>query len=975
MKHDVFISYKSEDIALTKLIAHALQAENISAWYAPKNLDNSASRKDFDDQIIEAIQEAKIIVMLLSDEALNSDWVKTEITYALEKKKFVIPFVVRNVTVDNGLSIRLKNRHWIDAYPSPEKRLEVLLNNIKTGINDTLEPSTDHSDERRFIVQQNYDYDFDFDFEEGEVLYEAKEIENAVQSFLISAANGNPKAKKRLCEIFLQLDKQINIIPEEMWEIIDKHARIGHGYANFLMHTKYYCEENGELISLEYLKKAMKDSPIPEVFLRLAIHYEWGMGQKVNHVLAMHYYEKAASLGLSVAYSYIGQIYEFGDYKFPKDEALAIQYYEKGVNDNDKRSMRRLCEFYSSNQSYRDLEKAKLIAQKAIDLGYNEGYLWLGNIFTYNQDVDWEKEAKICYQRAAENEVTGAYGSLAALAFNSDDKDGAFRWAKIGVVKNDSLSFTILGLCYERKDENDEALKLYVKQNRLFGSGAADIARLYLESNAKLYDEYSLTDLIKDLNIDIKLSREESLNYLLRIYQQEKLKSNSVIDNIEQKIIDTERLGAELGITEYQYKYGIRFFDAENDKLYNPYKGLQWLEKSAKGQHKESIQKLIDSYASNGSYPDEQKFDIWVDFTLANKIKGLDEYNLCTYILSPQSTLTPKYADFLLEYSLKSKKNNDFDTQRKIYCKLIKSYNIEDKHILRDDIYEKCIGEIKESVESTISPSFAHQLVQYVYPDFDCNNLESGTDKLTIESLLICYLHRISTYELDLPMHDIALERVYDSVLNDISIEEVKKQTQFGQRFFMRSALQNFKKEFDVICEKMNLKFARIVEFDFEEELKSPIPTTGLARKIRMWVMESLIYLMQNKISPFDKISISTTDEQILNIAEKALDSSCKENAMLLISFVEVMIETEGVIAGNYRLQQAYLKEDKEYITKVLNEYRELLETNKITHNLPEFTVEYAEKNMIFKQKSEIDDETIDFDRLLDEFINSQLNE
>ena len=974
MKHDVFISYKSEDIALTKLIAHALQAENISAWYAPKNLDNSASRKDFDDQIIEAIQEAKIIVMLLSDEALNSDWVKTEITYALEKKKFVIPFVVRNVTVDNGLSISLKNRHWIDAYPSPEKRLEVLLNNIKTGINDILEPSTDHSDERRFIVQQNYDYDFDFDFEEGEVLYEAKEIENAVQSFLISAANGNPKAKKRLCEIFLQLDKQINIIPEEMWEIIDKHARIGHGYANFLMHTKYYCEENGELISLEYLKKAMKDSPIPEVFLRLAIHYEWGMGQKVNHVLAMHYYEKAASLGLSVAYSYIGQIYEFGNDKFPKDEALAIQYYEKGLNDNDKRSMHNLCRVYSSNQSYRDLEKAKLIAQKAIDFGYNEGYIWLGDMYLYNQDVNREKEAKICYQRAAENEVTAAYGSLAALAYNSNDKDEAFRWAKIGVMKNDSFAYTALGLCYEDKDDDDEALKLYLKRNKLFGTGVADIARLHLDKGVKLYDEYSLTDLIKDLNIDIKLSRKDSLEYLLRIYQNEKKKSNSVIDNIEQKIIDTERLGAELGITEYQYKYGIRFFDEENDKLYNPYKGLQWLEKSAKECHKDSLQKLVDSYASNGSYPDEQKFDMWVDFTLANKIKGLDEHKLCTCILS-KPTLTLEYVDFLSEYSSKSKRNNDFDTQRQIYSKLIKSYNIEDKHILREDIYEKCIGEIKESVESAISPSFAHQLVQYVYPDFDCNNLESGTDKLTIESLLICYLHRISTYELDLPMHDIALERVYDSVLNDISIEEVKKQTQFGQRFFMRSALQNFKKEFDVICEKMNLKFARIVEFDFEEELKSPIPTTGLARKIRMWVMESLIYLMQNKISPFDKISISTTDEQILNIAEKALDSSCKENAMLLISFVEVMIETDGVIAGNYRLQQAYLKEDKEYITKVLNEYRELLETNKITHNLPEFTVEYAEKNMIFKQKSEIDDETIDFDRLLDEFINSQLNE
>ena len=189
----------------------------------------------------------------------------------------------------------------------------------------------------------------------------------------------------------------------------------------------------------------------------------------------------------------------------------------------------------------------------------------------------------------------------------------------------------------------------------------------------------------------------------------------------------------------------------------------------------------------------------------------------------------------------------------------------------------------------------------------------------------------------------------------------------------MRDALQNFKKECDVICEKMNLKFARIVEFDFEEELKSPTPTTGLARKIRMWVLESLIYLMQNKISPFDKISISTTDEQILNIAEKELDSSCRENAMLLVSFVEVMIETDGVIAGNYRLQQAYLKEDKEYIAKVLNEYRELLETNKITHNLPEFTVEYVGGNITNKQPAEIDDEMTDFDRLLDDFIASQL--
>ena len=38
MKHDIFISYKNQDIAITKAIAHIMEAENIFCWYAPRNL-------------------------------------------------------------------------------------------------------------------------------------------------------------------------------------------------------------------------------------------------------------------------------------------------------------------------------------------------------------------------------------------------------------------------------------------------------------------------------------------------------------------------------------------------------------------------------------------------------------------------------------------------------------------------------------------------------------------------------------------------------------------------------------------------------------------------------------------------------------------------------------------------------------------------------------------------------------------------
>ena len=54
MKHDVFISYKSELIGLVEKFANNLENQiidghQIRCWYAPRNLDEGATEDDFDD--------------------------------------------------------------------------------------------------------------------------------------------------------------------------------------------------------------------------------------------------------------------------------------------------------------------------------------------------------------------------------------------------------------------------------------------------------------------------------------------------------------------------------------------------------------------------------------------------------------------------------------------------------------------------------------------------------------------------------------------------------------------------------------------------------------------------------------------------------------------------------------------------------------------------------------------------------------
>lgn len=89
----VFISHAHQDSALARKIADALQKDGLDVWddrYIMPG-DNWA------EKVSQALDESKAMVVLVTPEALQSEWVRREIEYALGKKDYnnrLIPVLV-----------------------------------------------------------------------------------------------------------------------------------------------------------------------------------------------------------------------------------------------------------------------------------------------------------------------------------------------------------------------------------------------------------------------------------------------------------------------------------------------------------------------------------------------------------------------------------------------------------------------------------------------------------------------------------------------------------------------------------------------------------------------------------------------------------------------------------------------------------------------------------------------------------------
>lgn len=118
MAREVFISYSQPDYdCATELVAR-IESAGINCWIAPRDIAPSA---DWAAEIIDAISNARVMILVFSASSNNSPQVRREVERAVHKQVSILPFRTESVLPSKSLEYFLSSQHWMDAFPPPRE--------------------------------------------------------------------------------------------------------------------------------------------------------------------------------------------------------------------------------------------------------------------------------------------------------------------------------------------------------------------------------------------------------------------------------------------------------------------------------------------------------------------------------------------------------------------------------------------------------------------------------------------------------------------------------------------------------------------------------------------------------------------------------------------------------------------------------------------------------------------------------------
>jgi TolB-like protein/predicted Zn-dependent protease len=109
---DVFVSYASHDAAIASAAVEQLESRGIKCWCAPRDVTPGSQ---YADEIVGAINDAKIVVLVLSEHAVASPHVGKEIERASSTQRRIITLRTDAAPLTRSFEYFLSESLWIDV--------------------------------------------------------------------------------------------------------------------------------------------------------------------------------------------------------------------------------------------------------------------------------------------------------------------------------------------------------------------------------------------------------------------------------------------------------------------------------------------------------------------------------------------------------------------------------------------------------------------------------------------------------------------------------------------------------------------------------------------------------------------------------------------------------------------------------------------------------------------------------------------
>jgi TIR domain len=126
---DVFISYATENKRIADDICGHLEANTISCWMAPRDIDAGS---DWPEAIHRSIRDSRAMVVVFTAEANDSRHMPREIALAIDHDVRILPFKLSKTPPGPRLEYLLKTTQWVDGVQPPRgERIRFLAAQIR----------------------------------------------------------------------------------------------------------------------------------------------------------------------------------------------------------------------------------------------------------------------------------------------------------------------------------------------------------------------------------------------------------------------------------------------------------------------------------------------------------------------------------------------------------------------------------------------------------------------------------------------------------------------------------------------------------------------------------------------------------------------------------------------------------------------------------------------------------------------------
>ena len=507
MNHDVFISYSSVQQKVAVDLCKYLERCGVKCWMAPRDIP---AGYDYGDLIEEAINHARIFLLVFSRDASLSLWVKGEINTAFSNQKIIMPYRIDETPLKGGLKVMLNQFHWLDAYGSDSlAQAQVLVDNIcgvlgrpsrqpsVTPINNTGHLWSvvlrDAGAAKLQVVKAVKESC-------GLGLKEAKDLVDGVPSTIGEGLTRNEALS--LKHAIEQAGAILDLTESLHGPIISRSATVSspslsaselssqadklYDAGKFSEALKLYIQAYNTNESYRYRATDCN---------RIGLIYDEGKGVDEDDAEAVRWYRRGAELGNSYAQSNLGLMYEYGT-GVRQDFDEAMRWFRKAADQGHEKAKTHLADlqkkqggsqavgasltgtpeewsrkgddYYDAKNYSEALRLYLAAAEKGVTKNYNRiGYMYRNGEGT---QVDCTK-AVYWYRRSADNGFDVAQRNLGTMYGSglgvAQDYKEAMKWFRRAADQGNAEAMVDLGLLYENgngvaKDET-EAVRWYSK--------------------------------------------------------------------------------------------------------------------------------------------------------------------------------------------------------------------------------------------------------------------------------------------------------------------------------------------------------------------------------------------------------------------------------------------------------------------------------------------------------------------------------